>query len=187
MKRLTPALAALTIALTACGGTPDLYPVTPPPVTETIPLGFAAVEVRNISLPTYAAASEIAVEDATGRLLTNSGTLWADDPERAIALELAGHLARMSRAKVATEPWPFEAFPDARLDLRFERLIAGADGQFRANGQYFVGVADGGRERSGLFDLSVPFDPAGGPPAIAKARGQLIHDLAIEVARNGLR
>jgi len=114
MTRLSPALAALTLALAACGGTPDLYPVTPPPVAAQIPLGFAAVEVRNISLPTYAAASEIAVEDETGRLVTRSGVLWADSPERAIALELAGHLARMSRSRVATEPWPFEAFPDAK-------------------------------------------------------------------------
>ena len=36
-------------------------------------------------------------------------------------------------------------------------------------------------------DLSVPFDPAGGPSAIAAARGQAILDLALFVARNGLR
>ncbi len=187
MIRLVPALAALTFILSGCGGTPALYPVMPPPVEVRVTLGFASVEVRDISLPSYAAASEIAVEDETGRLVTESGILWADEPARAIALELAGHLARMSDARVASEPWPFEAFPEARLDLRFERLVADATGQYRAAGQYFVSVSAGARERAGLFDLAVAFDPAGGPAAIAQARGRLIRDLALQVARDGLR
>ena len=187
MRLLKSAFAGLALTLAACGGTPDLYSVKPPTVTETIRINYRSVEVRDVSLPAYAAANEIAVEDAGGKLLTDSNILWADNPERAVALELAGHIARLSGAKVASEPWPFEAFPQARLDVRFESLIAGADGQFRASGQYFLGVADGGRERSGLFDLGVPFDPAGGPEAIARARGQVILDLAVDIAKNGLR
>ena len=140
-----------------------------------------------MSLPAYAAADEIAVQDADGKLITQDSLLWADSPERAVALELARNLARLSGARIASEPWPFEAFPDARLDVRFESLVAEADGHFRASGQYFVGVSDGRRERSGLFDLSVPFDPEGGPPAIARARGQVILDLAAYIARKGLR
>lgn len=187
MSFLKPALIGITLTLTACSGTPDLYPVVPPTVTEKIHIGFRAVEVRDVSLPAYAAADEIAVQDASGKLVTASNVLWADNPERAVALELARNLARLSGARVASEPWPFEAFPDARLEVRFESLVAGADGQFRSTGQYFVGVTDGRRERSGLFDLAVPFDPAGGPQAIARARGQVILDLATEIARKGLR
>ncbi|MFD1160198.1 PqiC family protein [Roseovarius aestuarii] len=187
MTIFKPALFGIALALTACGGTPDLYPVTSPAISEQTRISFRAVEIRDVSLPTYAAADEIAVQDETGKLVTDSGTLWADSPERAVALELAGNLARLSGARVASEPWPFEAFPDARLDVRFESLLAGADGQFRAAGQYFVGVTDGRRERSGLFNLAVPFDPAGGPQAIARARGRVILDLATHIARNGLR
>lgn len=44
-----------------------------------------------------------------------------------------------------------------------------------------------GRERPGLFDLVVPFDPTGGPKEIAGARGQLILDLAVYIAKKGLR
>lgn len=189
MRLLNSSLASLTLLLAACsGGTPDLYPVQPPQVTETIRIAYRSVEVRDVSLPTYAAAQEIAVEDENGKLLTETNTLWADAPERAVALELAGNLARLSKAQVASEPWPFEAFPEARLDVRFESLLAGADGSFRATGQYFVAVADGRRaERSGLFDLSVPYDPEGGPQAIAQARGQIILDLSEDIARNGLR
>ncbi len=187
MSVFKSALLGIALALSACGGTPDLYPVTAPQVTEKIRIGFRAVEVRDVSLPTYAAADEIAVLDANGKLVTQSDVLWADSTERAVALELARHLARLSGARVASEPWPFEAFPDARLEVRFESLVAGADGQFRSSGQYFVGVTDGGRERSGLFDFAVPYDPAGGPQAIAQARGQVILDLAAFIARNGLR
>lgn len=187
MSFFKSALAGLALTLAACGGTPDLYPVETPQVTQKIGIGFRAVEVRDVSLPTYAAADEIAVLDANGKLVTQSDVLWADSPERAVALELARHLARLSGARVASEPWPFEAFPDARLEVRFESLVAGIDGQFRTSGQYFVGVTDGGRERSGLFDFSVPYDPAGGPQAIAQARGKAILDLATYIARNGLR
>lgn len=187
MKLMTSMLLGAALTLTACTTPPELYPVTPPKVTQTQSIAFRMVEVRKVSLPTYASATEISVQNAEGRLVSSAGVQWADSPERAIALELALHLATLSGAKVASEPWPLEAFPDARLDVRFESLIARADGQFRATGQYFVSVAEGGRERSGLFDLSVPFDPAAGPSAIVVARGQLILDLAQYIARNGLR
>lgn len=187
MGYLKPILFGTAFALSACGGSPDLYPVTPPQVSQSQNIAFRAVEVRDVSLPTYAGANEIAVQDAEGRLVIDSAVQWADSPERAVALELSRHLALLSGARVASEPWPFEAFADARLDVRFETLVARADGQFYASGQYFVSVTDGRRERSGLFDLSVPFDPEGGPRAIATARGQVIVDLAVYIARNGLR
>lgn len=187
MTFLKPTLIGMTLALAACGAAPDRYAVATPEVTEKLRIAFRSVEVRDVSLPSYAATDEIVVEDASGKLVTDGTALWADSPERAIALGLARNLSQLTGARVASAPWPFEAFPDARLETRFERLVAGADGQFRASGQYFVGVSDGGRERSGLFDLAVPFDPAGGPQAIAKARGQLILDLTSHIARYGLR
>ncbi|SFR32539.1 PqiC family protein [Litoreibacter janthinus] len=187
MNYLKLAMFGAILALTGCGATPDLYPVTPPQVEQKQRIAFRSVEVRDISLPTYASANEIAVEGLDGKLATDAAVLWADSPERAVSLELTRNLARITGARVASEPWPFEAFPDARLEVRFESLIAGANGQFRASGQFFVGVPDGGRERSGLFELSVPFDPLGGPQAIATARGAVILDLADYIARNGLR
>lgn len=184
---LKPVLIGLTFALASCGATPDRYSVEPPEITERVRIGFQAVEVREVSLPTYAAADEITVRDANGKLMPEGGAMWADSPERAVALELTRNLAQLSGARIASEPWPFEEFPDARLDVRLESLIAGIDGQFRASGQYFVGVPEGRRERSGRFDLAVPFDPAGGPQAIARARGRVILNLAEHIARNGLR
>lgn len=186
MITLKTALFGSLLALAACAGSATRYSVAPPPVTETVRVSFRAIEVREISLPTYAAADEISVQDASGKLINEGGALWADSPERAVSMELSRDLSRLTGARVASSPWPFEAFPDARLEVRFESLIAGADGQFRAAGQYFVGVTDGRRERSGLFELAVPFDPTGGPQAIAIARGQLILNLATYIAQNGL-
>ncbi|MFK7838321.1 MAG: membrane integrity-associated transporter subunit PqiC [Sulfitobacter sp.] len=175
----------LPFVIAACGS-PERFAVSPPAVVEKTRIAFAAVEVRDVSLPSYAASDEIAQQLEDGTLVSSSDVLWADAPERAIALELSQNLARMTGRRVASEPWPFEAFPDARLEVRFAELVAKTSGVFSASGQYFVAVEEG-RERSGLFDLTVPFDPAAGPNAIAAARGQLILDLAQFVAREGLR
>jgi uncharacterized lipoprotein YmbA len=177
----------LLLPLLAACGSPDRFAVVAPPVTEKTRIAFASVEVKDVSLPSYAAADEITIQAEDGTLTSSADVLWADAPERAIALELSRNLARLTDRRVASEPWPFEAFPDARLEVRFEELIATALGEFRTAGQYFVGVEDGRRERSGLFELRVSFDPAGGPGAIAAARGQLILDLAEFIARDGLR
>lgn len=186
MKRFA-LLPLILVSLAACSGPSDRYTVAAPPAAQTQRIAFAAVEIRDVSLPAYAADDEIVLRAADGRLVSGGGVLWADTPDRAVALELSRHLAQITGARVASSPWPLEALPDARLDLRFETLVAGEDGQFRANGQYFVAVGDGRRERSGLFDLAVPFDPQGGAAAIAAARGQVILDLAVDLARGALR
>jgi len=177
----------LLALLAACGGTAERFTVSAPAVSEKMSIAFSAVEVRDVSLPTYAAAEEISLKMADGRLVSSTDVLWADSPERAVALELSQNLARLTGQQVASEPWPFEAFPDARVEVRFAELVATEAGDFRASGQFFVAVRDGRRERSGLFDLSVPFNPEGGPKAIAAARGQLVLDLARYIARNGLK
>jgi hypothetical protein len=184
MMLMKPVAFAALVFLGACGS-PDLIAVQPPAITETVRIGFASVEVKDVSLPSYAAADEIAQQGPDGTLIT-SKVLWADAPERAIGLELSRNLARLTRARIASEPWPFEQEAAATLDVRFADLVAGTDGIFRATGQYFVGVYEG-RERSGLFDLTVAYDAAGGPAAIAWARGQIILDLAEFLAAEGLR
>ena len=179
-------ISVVALTLGACGS-PERFAVSPPQITEKIRIGFASVEVRDVSLPSYAAADEIAIRAEDGTLNTSSDVLWADAPERAIALELSRNLARLTSRRVASEPWPFEEYAVARLEIRFAELIATTTGEFQTSGQYFVSVRDGGRERSGLFDLRVSYDPKGGPNALAAARGQLILDLASHVAKKGLR
>jgi len=185
MTMMKSLAAAAALAFLAACGSPALIAVQPPVVTETLRIGFASVEVKDVSLPSYAAADEIAQQAPDGTLIT-SKVLWADAPDRAIGLELSRHLARLTRTRIAAEPWPFEQNAAATLDVRFSDLVAGTDGIFRASGQYFVGVYEG-RERSGLFDLTVAYDPKGGPAAIAQARGQIVLDLAKFLASKALR
>tara|TARA_R110002020_G_scaffold32600_2_gene100085 strand:+ start:708 stop:1274 length:567 start_codon:yes stop_codon:yes gene_type:complete len=187
IKRNLILITGLLSALAACGGDVERFAVRAPTVTEQVRIAFATIEVRDVSLPTYAAAEEIYQQDASTNLISPTKLLWADAPERAIALELSENLAKITGRQIASEPWPFEAFPDARLEVRFSELLASTSGVFRTSGQYFVGVPDPGRERSGLFDLSVRYNPEGGANAIAAARGQLILDLAQQIATEGLR
>ncbi|MBW4962431.1 membrane integrity-associated transporter subunit PqiC [Sulfitobacter sp. CW3] len=182
----TIATLGLLLTVVACGSA-DRYAVTLPPITETVRIAFRSVEVRDVSLPSYAAADEIHIRQNDGTLVSSTDTLWADAPERAVALEISESLSRLTGRPIASEPWPFEAYPDARLELRFTELLATETGQFRAAGQYFVAVSGGGRERSGLFDQSVQFDPKSGPAGIASARGQLIFKLAEFIAKEGLK
>lgn len=180
-----PLAIGLALGLSGCAGTPDRFAVLPAQVETRQSIAFRAVELRELSLPAYAAADEIVTQSADGTL-TTSNTLWADSPPRAVALELSRALAEISGARVASDPWPFSALPDASLDVRFESFVPDVSGVFRATGQYFVAVPDG-RERAGVFTVSVPFDAEAGLPALARARGQIIADLAVVIARDGLR
>lgn len=185
MKLLASLLISLA-CLAACSTPAQLYPVALPSVGDKIRTTVRSLEVREVSLPSYAAAEEIHVEAPDGSLSSGAGVFWADIPVRAISLELSRTLAEMTGARVASEPWPYEERPQARLEVRMEELLAGADGIFRASGQYFVASRDGDRDRSGFFRLSAPFDPEAGPGAIATARGQIIVQLARAIAAEGL-
>jgi len=183
---MTPLWATALAILAGCAPNPDRYIVPSPSPELRQRIAYAAVELREVSLPAYAADDEIVRLDLDGKMVSDGATLWADTPGRAIELELARALAQISGARIASAPWPFETAPDARLDLRFESLLARPDGRYEARGQYFTAVPEG-RERGGFFDLSVPYDIEAGPQAIAVARGRVISDLASFLARTALR
>ena len=181
-------LIAALVALSACSPEPDRYAVPDAPPPERVSIAYRSVSVLKVGLPSYAALEEIAISGPGGLVQTSPETLWADNPERAVTLELTRTLAQATGATVAPEPWPFLSAPDATLDVRLEDLLANGTGQFRLKGQYFVAPADPNRrERARLFDISVPYAPDGGIPAIARARSEAVADLAILIAREGLR
>ena len=78
MTRLI-SLVALGLALAACS-TEQRYLVDPPVAEGTARLAVRTLEVRDVSLPSYAEASEILLEDESGALTQIKGALWADDP-----------------------------------------------------------------------------------------------------------
>lgn len=185
MKKLLPVIC--TAALLAACSSPDVrYSVPTTYAGDKIRTSVRSIELREVSLPAYAAADEISVQDETGAIVADGSALWADQPVRAISLELSRALSQITNAQVAAEPWPFESFPQARLDVRIEQLLASTDGTFRASGQYFLAALEGGRDRSGTFDLAIPFDAEAGPPAISAARGEVIAQLARYIAEKAL-
>lgn len=185
-KRVFACLCTVA-ALAACGPPPERY-IAPSPVAaaqQRVPYG--AIALREVSLPAYAASEEIALADQEGRLQSASGSLWADDPMRAVTLDLVRALSGITGARVASEPWPFASSPDAAVDVRFEEFLASGTGVFTARGMYFVAPDTPGRpERARSFEIAQPFDPDAGYPAIAAARTAVLSTLAAEIARRGL-
>lgn len=176
----------LTIALAACGG-PEVRFGDPAPVpSERVRAVYRSLEVMTVTMPSYALTEEIHAQDATGAV-TPLGPLWTDEPDRAVTLQLARDLGAITGALVAPEPWPFRDPAAARIDVRVEDFLAVAGGGFRLSGQYFVAPDYGGRNRSGRFSIEVPIDGAVSAAAIARARGEAVSRLAIEIAQAGLR
>ena len=183
-------LAALPLiaALSACGGAegPARYPVPVPAEAAPLRIQATSVEVRDVTLPLYAGLEEIWVLDATGALRSDTEILWADNPRASITQGLASALAARTDKPVAAEPWPFDAYPDVRLDVRFEELMADAGGLLVARGQYFVAPVSGETDPvAELFDLTERFNPED-LNSLAAARGRLVARLAETIARGGL-
>lgn len=174
--------------LAGCGGAAQRFTVPPAAVPlQNVTIAYRSVELLEVSLPTYAASDEIHIRGDDGAVSSSSDTLWADQPARSVTLELSRYLAQMTGARVAPEPWPFADRAAVRVDVRVEEMLAEGNGTFLMTGQYFVAPELGGRDRSGLFSLSAPIVAEGGAAAIAAARGQVVRQLAEEIARKGLR
>jgi uncharacterized lipoprotein YmbA len=192
MLKTTLATALLATALlsgcTELSGGPVRYSVPVAQPTEKVRVGYRAIEVREVSLPEYAALSEMAMETPEGGITTTKTQLWADNPVRSVTLELSRNLGGITGATVASEPWPFESFPDARVEVRIEEMLTDRQNRFRLSGQYFVGPTEGeGRTRARVFDLTVPLADSTDPFAVAAARGRIIADLALLIAKDGLK
>jgi len=179
---------AILIFLAGCGASDVRYAVPEVAPQERVTIAYRSVEVRDVTLPVYAELEEIYVEMPDGSL-TSSSLLWADDPSRGATLELSRALAIITDRPVASEPWPFESYPDARVEVRVEEFVASLRTQeFRLAGQYFVASLEGrGQDRSGVFRVSVPLPLEAGPGEIAAARGQAMARLAVEISERGLR
>lgn len=181
MKRLLMT-AALT-SLVACAGISDRIDYTALQSDLSLRAFVGTAMVRTVSLPTYAAAEEVAIETAPGVISTTDDLLWADEPERAATLTITRHLDDILSATVGPEPWPFAGLPDVAIDIRVTQMLAGADGFFRLTGQYYVG-GDGVdfRDTSDGFAITVPL--AGeGTAAVAAAQSQAVLDLSEDIAR----
>ena len=182
------ALAAAGLGLSACGdGTGTArYIIDPPDSAQQTGDQLGATELKDVSLPDYAAADEIAWQGADGAVRSSTKVLWADKPERAFTVTLAREISEISGASVVPEPWPFPSPPQHRLDVRVEQALAANDGYFHLKGRYFVAAegAGAGSHHTRVFDIAVPVDH-NEPDSIAGAASVAITMLAEQIAGLG--
>ncbi|WP_376877154.1 membrane integrity-associated transporter subunit PqiC [Albirhodobacter sp. R86504] len=186
------AMLILPLALIACSN-PEAtgrYLIETPTVAKTLPNRLGSVELREVSLPDYAAGQEVSWQTADGAVRSNPDQVWADAQPRAVTLALARQISGLSGATVIAEPWPLAEAPSRRLEVRVEQILARADGQFRLAGQYFVTPDLGGRGADVVrrFDISVPIGTQGeadpqDPALIAKAQAAALQVLAQQIAQ----
>lgn len=182
MKKLAILLSLGVLA--ACSGPTTRLDYQTPVSDVRLNALVGSAMVRTVSLPTYAAAEELSVETSPGIITADDALLWADAPDRAVTLQLAGQLDAILNATVGPEPWPFAGLPDVSIDVRVSDMLAGADGMFRLKGQTFVG-GDGRdfRNSADTFDIAIPVGDVTVPGAIAVAQGEAIKQLAEQIAR----
>lgn len=187
LKSGTIASLAAALMLAGCGSDPETRIAVPrADISQKQRISYSTVSLREVSLPTYAASEEIYISGPDGIISPGEGLLWADEPGRAMTLELTRYLAQITGARVASEPWPFLDRPEVILELRIEEMLAYADGTFRLSGQYFV-APENGRDRAKLFSLATPIGGEFSAQDIAAARGAAVRKLAGEIAAIGLR
>lgn len=190
MNRLSilTVLTGAALGLSACGdGTGTArYAIDPPASPQTTGDQLGATELKDVSLPDYAAADAIAWQGTDGAIRASSKVLWADKPERAFTVTLARAISEASGASVVPEPWPFPSPPQHRLDVRVEQALAANDGYFHLKGRYFVSAEGGGAgsHHTRVFDIAVPVE-ANEPTSVASAASVAITMLAEQIAQLG--
>ncbi len=183
MRMILVSVAALTL-LGACshGENTARYMIDPPLTGERVPDRLGTAELKDVSLPEYAAAGEISWQTEDGAVRSNTKKLWADTPQRAFTQTLARTISDLSGATVIAEPWPLAEPPRRRLEVRVEKALAQSDGVYRLSGRYFVSdEAAGGANQARSFDISVPLADDE-PGTIARAQSQAITQLARQIA-----
>ncbi len=174
---------ALILTLAACGDNNQRFLINTDAAVTPTRVSVSTIEVRDVSLPAYASASEIVVEQADGALKPVSKALWADDPVRGVTGALARSLAAKSTATVSAEPWPLADGPAVQLEVRVDQMVAGADGTFRLTGQFALSSPQGQiRDSLTRFAVAVPLVDTS-PGAVAVSTGKAIDGLADEVMR----
>lgn len=174
------------VGLTSCVSNEVRFASVPTEPTMRLASRFQSVEVATVSLPVYATGQSIFVANAGGEIKA-LGPLWADDPDRAITLQLARDLALITDTKIAPEPWPFRGIPEAKIEVRIEEMLALSSGEFRVSGVYFVAPEARGTDRSRIFSISVPLPDATNARQIVEARSAAVTQLAEDISRRGLR
>jgi uncharacterized lipoprotein YmbA len=116
----------------------ERYAVAPAFSPMKVQTDIRSISVSEVSLPSYAKESGIFVEDGSGAVLRVPNADWADDTERAMRLALIRHLASLSGAEVAPDPWPLGGVPEAEVRLVVEQMLVDRTDTMRLSGQFSI-------------------------------------------------
>jgi len=176
-------LALPLAALAACAKRPDQYLLETPVSALRLPSVVGSIQLHDISLPRYANDDSLVSVQSDGALKSDRNAVWADVPQRSMTLALARNLAAITGARVATDPWPFAAAPQATLSVTVEQFARGTDGILRLTGSFALApLAAAVSDRDGRFSISLPV-PEDSAAAIAAAHGKAVETLAETIAR----
>lgn len=181
-SRLGPCLSIVALLAGGCGDPAARYLLDGPVPAQRSGVRVSTIEVRDVALPDYAAASEIMVQDETGALRPVPKAIWADDPVRGLSQALARNLDAGTTATAMTEPWPLDEPANVRLDVRIDAMVAQNNGQFRLSGRYAIASQDRiVRERIERFDILRPMADQT-PMAVTQATGAALLALSEQIA-----
>lgn len=175
-------LLALALVAGCAGGTGPQVVIDPKTPELRIPVRVSSIMLRDISLPTYAQTTDIAVRSANGTLVEKPGAIWADEPARAMMGAMVRTLSAITGTEVAAEPWPLEGYPDVEVTLRVEHMFAREDGSVTLLGYYAIRRENG---RSAIHQFEIVRPPlADAPEDLASAYEAAWADLAERIARD---
>lgn len=183
--KISLVLLSTVALLAACSpGNEPHYLITATPAEKSVRIKAKSVEIRQVSLPSYAGGEDFFAQGEDGALFKVSGALWADEPARGITGALVRSLGEQTGASVASEPWPLNDDPQARIDVRLDHIFARSDHSFSLAGQFAVSSPDASlREFVRRFDISVPI-LGEGTSAVANAQATALSELTAQIAKS---
>ncbi len=152
---------AIALLLGACAtaaeDTTRYYLLPKPKPAERVVFTDDTVALRELDLPLYARAAEIAYIGASGAVVVSDDNRWADEPARAMTRALAGSLREAIGAPVVVEPWGRAVQPVLRIDVVVDRFIGTPGGEVVLTGDFQIVRLDDRQTVSAQgFDITAP-------------------------------
>lgn len=189
MRFLRHSMIAAALALTGCAATPDpIYYLLPTPeLSAAAPWSGGTIAVREIGLPLYARAQQVASLGEDGSVTLSDDHRWADEPARASTRAFVAALKQLTGAAIVAEPWPTSVSPAIRIDIAVDRFIGDLrGGELEFTGQYRIVTTANRNGTQDTFAYRVAIEGTG-YKSLAEAHSAAIARLAQEIAERLLQ
>ncbi len=177
-------LIAWLAVLSGCATTPEpIYYLLPTPdVKASAEYTGGTIAVRELALPLYARAQQVASLAEDGSVFLSDDHRWADEPARASTRTFVAALKQSTDAPIVAEPWPASVSPAVRIDVAVDRMIGDlTGGSLEFTGQYRIVRTGNDNDRQDSFAYRIPIDGAG-YKSLAAAHSTAISTLAEDIA-----